>query len=544
MMELERTTVQNVLKTTLGRRRFLTVTGAAMGLAFMTRLPRSDMALAQPGPFPSYPFTLGVASGDPLPDSVVLWTRLAPNPVVTGEGLMDRRYPIDWRVATDENFTNVVKEGTAIVNPEFAYSAHVDVKGLDAGREYFYQFKSGPELSPVGRTKTAPPAGAALDRFRFAFASCQQHPDGFYNAYRDMAQQDLDLVVHLGDYIYEGAGQGSLGRGHLPAHVILTLDDYRTRHGQYRSDPDLQAAHANFPWIVTWDDHEVTNNYSEADSDPDTPPFDGLQGLEAFIARRANAYRAYWENMPLRQAQMPQGSSLQLYRRLSFGNLVEYNVLDTRQYRSDQINCVALGEPLVNGYCERALVPEQTIMGDEQEQWLLDGLAGSRARWNVLAQQLQFSQMDNDRSLEGQNYVGDGDPWDGYKADRDTILNFVREQRLSNFVVITGDTHRNGVFDLKADFANPQSQTLGAEYMGTSIATGGNPATPVTHFGDPQDPHQRFHNTNRGYVLCDVTPQLWRSDYRIVTDVRTQGVPASTLASFVTENGNPGAQLD
>jgi alkaline phosphatase D len=540
MMELERTTVQNVLQTTLGRRRFLTVTGAAMGLAFMTRLPRPDTALAE-RPFPSYPFTLGVASGDPLPDSVVLWTRLAPNPVVPFDGLMDRRYPIDWRVATDENFANVVKEGTAIVRPEFAYSAHVDVKGLDPGRDYFYQFKSGPEESPVGRTKTAPPAGAAMDRFRFAFASCQQHPDGFYNAYRDMAQQDLDLVVHLGDYIYEGAGQGSIGRGHLPAHVILTLDDYRVRLGQYKSDPDLQAAHANFPWILTWDDHEVTNNYSEADSDPDTPPFDGLEGLEAFIARRANAYRAYWENMPLRQPQFPQGSALRLFRRLSFGNLVEYNVIDTRQYRDDQTTCA--GETFVNGYCASAIDPSRSILGDEQEQWLLDGLAGSNARWNVLANQLQFAQRDNNTSLEVQNYVGDGDQWDGYKADRDTILSFLQQREIDNFIVITGDAHRHGVWDLKANFADPQSQTLGVEYMGTSISSGGNPANPVTRFGDPNDPHERFHNTNRGYVLCEVTPQLWRSDYRIVPDVRTPGVPASTLATFVTENGNPGAQL-
>jgi alkaline phosphatase D len=216
-------------------------------------------------------------------------------------------------------------------------------------------------------------------------------------------------------------------------------------------------------------------------------------------------------------------------------------VIDTRQYRDDQTTCA--GETFVNGYCASAIDPSRSILGDEQEQWLLDGLAGSNARWNVLANQLQFAQRDNNTSLEVQNYVGDGDQWDGYKADRDTILSFLQQREIDNFIVITGDAHRHGVWDLKANFADPQSQTLGVEYMGTSISSGGNPANPVTRFGDPNDPHERFHNTNRGYVLCEVTPQLWRSDYRIVPDVRTPGVPASTLATFVTESGNPGAQL-
>jgi alkaline phosphatase D len=288
---------------------------------------------------------------------------------------------------------------------------------------------------------------------------------------------------------------------------------------------------------LTWDDHEVTNNYSAFDSDPDTPG-----GVEGFLARRANAYRAYWENMPLRQPQFPQGPSLNLFRRLSFGNLLEYDVLDTRQYRDDQTTCA--GETLVNGYCDSAIDPERSILGEEQERWLLDGLAASNARWNVLANQLQFAQRDNNTALNLQNYVGDGDQWDGYKADRDTILSFLQQRQIANFIVITGDAHRHGVWDLKANFADPASQTLGVEFMGTSITTGGSPANPVTRFGDPNDPHERFHNTNRGYVRCDVTPQLWRSDYRILPTVATPGVPATTLASFVVENGNPGAQLD
>jgi alkaline phosphatase D len=367
-------------------------------------------------------------------------------------------------------------------------------------------------------------AGASVDSFKFAFASCQQFTDGFYNAYADMAQQDLDLVIHVGDYIYEGGGQGSLGRGHLPAHVILTLDDYRTRHGQYRSDPDLQAAHAAFPWIVTWDDHEVTNNYSAFDSDPDTPPFGGLEGVEAFLARRANAYRVYWEMMPLRQPQFPKGPAMALFRRLSFGNMVDFHVLDTRQYRDDHAATF-----------DEALLENRTILGAEQRQWLFDGLAASRANWNVLAQQVLFAEDGVDAT------TFPGDTWDGYVADRNRILGFLQERGNLNPIVITGDAHRNAAYDLKMDFFNPDSQTVGAEFMGTSICTSGD-VSPDTVFSDPNDPHQRFNNRNRGYVRCEMTPQLWRTDYRIVPTVRAQGAPGSTLASFVVESGNPGIQ--
>lgn len=349
-----------------------------------------------------------------------------------------------------------------------------------------------------------------------------------------MAQQDLDLIIHLGDYIYESGAQGELGRGHLPTHEIMSLEDYRIRHGQYKSDPNLQAAHAMAPWIVTWDDHEVENNYSAFDADPDMP-------LEQYLARRANAYRAYWENMPLRQIQFPQGPDMQLYRRFTFGDLLEYNVLDTRQYRDDQTTCE--GETLVAGYCDSAIDPNRSILGDVQEDWLLSGLAASRATWNVLAQQLQFAQRDGDDSLEGQDYVGNGDQWDGYKADRDQILSFIQQRQIANPLVITGDSHRNGVYDLKANFAEPSSRTLGVEFMGTSISSGGD-RDPQTRFEDPDDPHERFHNRDHGHVLCKVTPKLWRSNYRIVDTVESQNAGASTLVSFVVEEGDPGAQVD
>ncbi len=517
----------------LDRRRFLRLSGGAVGLAVVaSQLPGAGALAKSPK---QYPFTLGVASGDPLPDGVVLWSRLAPDPLVPSGGMPPRRVPVQWQVATDEQFRSVVRRGTVVTLPEHAHSIHVDVRGLEPRREYFYRFKAGSEGSPVGRTRTAPPAGTIPARWAFAFASCQNFPAGYYAAYRDMAQQDLDLVVHLGDYIYEGPGDTGI-RPHAPAKEIMSLEDYRVRHAQYKTDPHLQAAHAAFPWLVTWDDHEFDNNYSADDTDPNMEP-------AAMLARRAAAYQAYWEHMPLRLSQRPSGAHLPLYRELPMGDLVQFHVLDTRQYRSDQTNCS--GEGITGGYCPSARDPNRTLLGGEQKQWLLEGLDRSPARWNVLAQQIIFAQKDNAPALDTQNYVGNGDQWDGYKADRDSILDFIQRRQPSNPVVITGDVHRSFVYDLKADFADTASPTIGTEFVGTSITSGGDPRAGFTtrYRGQPNDPHEVFYDDHRGYVRCSLTPKRWQADYRAVaTSVLDPNAPVTTVASFVVEDGQPGAQ--
>ncbi|MGH3326282.1 MAG: alkaline phosphatase D family protein [Streptomycetales bacterium] len=492
-------------------------------------------ALAAPSARIADPFTLGVASGDPAPDGVVLWTRLAPDPLADDGrgGMPDLEIPVQWQVATDEGFRNVVRSGRVDARSEHAHSVHVEVSGLRPGRDYFYRFRVRREISPVGRTRTAPGTGARLSSLAFAFASCQRFPSGFYTAYRDMADQELDFVVHLGDYLYEGGDQGGLGRGHLPSREITTLADYRVRHAQYRTDPNLQAAHAAFPWIVTWDDHEVDNNYAGAEADPDAPP-------EQFLARRAAAYRAYFEHLPLRRSSVPRGPDALLFRRLTFGDLAEFNVLDTRQFRDDQPDCA--GQKVTDGYCEPALDPARTMLGREQRRWLFGGLGNSGARWNILAQQILFAQKDNKPALDEAEYVGGGDQWDGYKAERDAILGFLAESRVPNPIVLTGDWHRNAVYDLKADFSDPDSATLGVEFVGTSISSGGDQAHPVTSYEDPDDPHERFLNTNRGYVLCDLTGERWRSRFRIVSTVSAPQAVASTLETFLVEDGRPGAR--
>ena len=315
---------ERLLSNSCNRRRLLQGAGFLTGLAITSQL-RPVVALPT---FSAYPFSLGVASGDPLPDSVVLWTRLAPDPL-NGGGMPPKNVPIKWQVALDEKMTKVVQRGTVIATPELSHSVRVDVRGLKPERWYWYQFQVGKEVSPVGRTRTAPELGKRIKQFRFAFVNCQDWQNGYYTAYKHVADEELDLVVHLGDYIYEYGPLPNGPRQHNSPKIV-TLADYRNRHALYRTDPNLQAAHAAFPWIVTWDDHEVEDNYAN-----DISSLNNISPTE-FLVQRANAYQAYYEHMPLRESSLPNGPDMLLYRRFTFGDLAQFNVLDTRQYRSDQ----------------------------------------------------------------------------------------------------------------------------------------------------------------------------------------------------------------
>jgi alkaline phosphatase D len=518
----------------LDRRRFLQLTGgvsAAIGLAL---LPGESARAAPRG---GYPFTLGVASGDPAPDGFVLWTRLAPDPMDHTGGLPSKDFAVDWQVATDEAMTNVVRSGTALAPDALAHSVHVEVAGLDPRHEYFYRFRAGGELSPVGRTMTTPPPGAPLDELRFAFASCQKWDDGYYSAYRRMAEEDLDLVIHLGDYIYEYGIGATGGFRNVPigeqfASETINLTRYRLQHALYRTDPDLQEAHRLFPWVVTWDDHEVENDYSGTDAEG--PPYGNR-----FLKRRAAAYQAYYEHLPLRQSAMPSGMGMLLYRSITYGDLAEFSVLDTRQYRS--------GPPCGRGEqprCPAALDPATTMTGPDQERWLLDELNGSTARWNVIAQQVMMGQLDHRIYYEG-NEVFWQDAWDGFPAARARILQHVASRGIENPVVITGDWHSTFVNDLKIDFDDPDSATVATEFVGTSISSNGDGIVYGPYYGPmiPDNPHIKFFDGDRrGYVRCRVTPEQWETDLRMVSTVSRSDAPVETFASFVVENGVPGAQ--
>ncbi len=496
----------------MSRRRFVRLGGAgAAAVAFGGAPSLWPTAVGAPS-FRANPFSLGVASGEPRADGVVLWTRLAPNPL-DGGGMPDRAVPVRWEVAEDEHFRKVVLRGERLARPELGHSVHVEVEGLRSGREYFYRFKAGHDLSPAGRTKTAPAEGAQSP-LAFAFASCQHYEHGFYTAYRHMAQEDLDLVLHLGDYIYEHGPHEYIsdsGRARSYAHAEpVTLSGYRNRFAQHRSDPDLQGAHRSFAWVVSWDDHEVKDDYSGA----------SCQGIDpaVFARRRAAAYQAYYEHMPLRPSSVPGPAGMQMYRRQDHGDLVTFNVLDTRQHRG-----------------------QSTLLGSRQERWLSENLRRPRARWNVLAQQLPFAPRDRSPGPDRKLF---GDAWDGCAIGRSRLSAALARPEASNPIVLSGDVHANWANDLLADYADPGSKVIGSEFVGTSITSGGDGADHHDSTAGilAENPHVKFFNGQRGYVRCRVTGDEWRTDYRVVEYVSRTGAEVSTRASFVVRDGAPGVE--
>ncbi|MEU0739213.1 alkaline phosphatase D family protein [Streptomyces sp. NPDC006134] len=522
-----------------GRRRFLTTTGAAAALAFAVNLPAAGAASAaelDAARITDDPFTLGVASGDPLPDSVLLWTRLAPAPYQPDGGLPAQRVTVTWELALDERFRRVVRRGRATAHPEFDHTVHVEVGHLAPAHVYYYRFRAGSWVSPAGRTRTAPArgsrAGAGLS---FGLVSCQKYDEGYYTAYKHLAEEDVDVVFHLGDYLYEYAVNSAGGSrvyptGTLPAEFnreTVTLEDYRLRYALYKSDPDLRAAHAAHPFVVTWDDHETENNYADDTPENSVPP-------EEFLLRRAAAYRAYWENMPLRRPQLPEGPDLKLYRRLHWGRLAQFDVLDTRQYRSNQ----AYGDGWQYSGPESE-DPSRTLTGDAQERWLINGWHRSDAVWNVVPQQVTFSRRYNSTTLPSKVSM---DSWDGYPASRERVLAGAQAAGVENLMVLTGDVHVHYAFDIKRDFSDPGSKTIGTEIVTTSVTSGRDGAEKPSNWDTlmTANPHMRFFNGRRGYVTVSLGRELARADYKTVSHVTTQGAPLTTAASFVTEVGDQG----
>lgn len=507
----------------LSRRSFLLGTSSLAAAAMWST--RTQGAVTRRPTFSDYPFSLGVASGDPSPDGMVLWTRLAPKPL-EGGGMPDEAVELSWVVAEDEQMTRVAAKGTVVARPDWGHSAHVEVEGLRPDRWYWYQFRAGSELSPKGRTRTMPLAETLPDRLRFVFTSCQHYETGYYTAYEHMLREDLDLVVQLGDYIYEYAGIEDRVRFH-PGSEIVSVEDYRNRYALYKSDKALQAMHAAVPWLVTWDDHEVDNNYAGAISE------EKEVGRRQLLQRRANAYKAYYEHMPLRRSALPKGPNMKLYRKVPFGRLADFFVLDTRQYRTDQ-PCGDGKKPL----CDEALDPSNTLLGGRQRKWLFDGLQRSDSQWNILAQQVMMARVDR---LPGEAVGYSMDQWPSAEMERRRILKFMHDRKIRNPVVLTGDIHSNWANELIADFDELDSATVATEFVGTSISSGGN-GTRYPGILDKllaENPFVKFHNAERGYVSCEVSPQKWQSDYRTVEYVTRHGAPINTRASFVVESDRP-----
>jgi alkaline phosphatase D len=481
----------------------------------------------------TYPFSLGVASGDPWPDSVVLWTRLAPYPL-EGGGMPMANVDVAWELAADRLFRSVVQKGTAIARPELGHSVHVEVRGLSPGREYWYRFRSGGEVSQIGRTRTAPADGAPVDRLRFAVCGCNHYETGYFTAFRRIADEQFDFVFHTGDYIYEGRADGGRSAAVVRQHQgqeIYTLVDYRNRYAQYKMDPDLRAAHASAPFIVTWDDHEVDNDYAGDIDENDTPS-------EVFLLRRAAAYQAYYETMPVRASTLPAGPHARLHRRMRFGSLLDLSVLDTRQYRSNQ----ACNGTSATG-CAAALDPSRTILGAEQERWLFEQLANARATWTVLGQQVPtFARNLVKFNPQGQFSM---DKWDGYVASRQRLYERLRDTKAANPILLSGDVHVHYGADLRIDFENPKSATVGVEFTNTSVSSGGD-GTDVSGNWEPtrgDNPHIKYHSARRGYIACTATPATMRADFRILDRVTVPDAPDRIGGSLVVEAGRPGAHV-
>jgi alkaline phosphatase D len=519
----------------LSRRDLLARTGQLAGLLAFGALSSQELralSWSRRGHPAAYPFTLGVASGDPLSDGVVLWTRLAPDPL-RGGGMPDAAVPVRWEIASDDRFRHIVQRGEQVAHPAMAHAVHVEVSGLEAGRDYWYRFMTVDAVSPIGRTRTA--HGRGVSAMSFAFTSCQNYQAGYYTAHHHLAREAVDLVVHLGDYIYEGGIGKEMPRQHNSAE-ILTIADYRNRYALYKSDPELQAAHAASPWVVTWDDHEVDNNYAGNHEERGAP-------VEQFLLRRAAAYQAYYEHMPLRRTAMPTGPNLQLYRRLHFGELLALHMLDTRQHRTPQ--------PCHDGFvasCAGAQDPAATILGSAQERWLLEGLTPTQARWNVVANQVPFVPVTRRRGAADWN--GEGTPalsmdkWDGYAVQRARIHRHLRDAQVSNPIIITGDVHVSWVADIPSKLENPLSAPIGTEFVGTSISSGGSgqALSPMGAGLLADNPHARYFNGQRGYVRCRATHDLLTVDYRVVDAVERPTADITTHRSFIVAAGRPGVQ--
>ena len=460
------------------------------------------------------PFTLGVASGDPTSSSVILWTRLAPDPL-DGGGLGADDLEVAYDVARDDAFTDLVISDVTTAPAQYGHSVHV-AAALAPGW-HWYRFRIGEYTSPTGRTRVAPAPDAAVEPVRFVSASCQDYEAGFYTAHADIAEQAPDFVAFLGDYIYEGAA-GTVGvDGNVRTHGTdepTDLDGYRNRYALYRSDPDLQAAHAICPWYVTWDDHEVENNYAG------TTPQDDADAA-TFAERRRQAYQVWWEHQPVALDPPPATGEYRIHRSFQWGSLLGIAVLDGRQYRTDQ----ACGDATLDTGppCAETFDETRTMLGDEQEQWLLDTLRSDTSTWRVIAQQTVFG----DVTLGGAvlNY----DQWDGYPASRNRVVEAFEPGR--NTVVLTGDIHFGGTGVMRRG-GRGTGEPVAVEFVATSISSGGIVDASLTDVVRSIPDIVDVDLEHRGYILHTVDEAEWRADFRIVETVKEPRAPVRTNATY------------
>jgi alkaline phosphatase D len=444
---------------------------------------------------------------------------------------------ISFEIATDEAMRDIVRTGKSIAKARFAHSVRIDVQGLQPHRPYWYRFTCGDAQSRIGRASTSPQAGATLERLRFGFVSCSNYERGFFSAYRHLADEQPDLAIFLGDYIYEFADSPTenLVRRHSDGVTATTLAHYRNRYAQYRLDEDLQRLHATTPALVTWDDHEVQNDYGGLLAPDFSDP-------ARFRERRAAAYQAFFEHMPIEPANEPQGPDLRIYRHTPFGDLAEIFMTDARQYRSPA-PCYGPpdhrpGRVITLTECPELYAPSRSILGMQQETWLNDGLARSRAKWNIVGQSLLLAQMHR-RNKDGEKVLWTDD-WNGYPESRKRLLRHLDAAGVNNPVFLSGDIHSFWANDLKLDFNDPDSRTVGTEFVGSSVSA--NPPTFDIAAALAENPHVRFFDKSvRGYVSVDLTRERMVTRFQAISDRRDPHASVSTLKTFGVESGKAGA---
>ncbi len=479
--------------------------------------------------FRGYPFSLGVASGDPSPDGFVIWTRLAPDPLEAHGGMAMAPLNVAWEVGSDSRFSTIVARGEEVARPELAHSVHVEISGLQPDRPYWYRFQVPGERSVVARARTLPLAASSPEALRFGVCGCQDYTAGYYDAYRHLAREELAFVYHYCDYIYEYRGQTARpGRsGEMIASVrqpvgdtLHDLADYRRRYAQCKADLDLQRAHAAHAFFHSFDDHEVRDNWVQ-DVVEDTPP-------EIFRTRRAMALQAWYEHMPVRRAQLPRYGEVAMHRQVRVGDLAAIDILDTRQFRSDQ--------PCDDGFkpaCAGVNDASAAVLGAEQEAWLTRNLSRRDARWNCLAQQIMMMSLDR-RTRDEPEKILNLDSWAAYEVPRRRLLS--RMRGLSNVVVLTGDEHQNF-----AGLLHDRDDPVAVEFVATSISSGGDGSDlrPGSDRILANNPQLKFINDQRGYITCDVGRDEWRTNFMVMDRISTPGGSISKRATMAVARGTP-----
>lgn len=484
---------------------------------------------------PSEVFTLGVASGEPLPQSVVLWTRLAPKPLQADGGMPARPVPVRWELAHDAHFTQIAKQGEALAHPAKAHSLHIEVQELLSDRSYFYRFFAGGQASPVGRTRTAPHPMAPVRRLRMALTSCQHYEMGYYTAHREIAAADVDFVLFVGDYIYETA---SVPRFQVRRHHQVMEDEdldlahYRVHHANYKLDADLRACHAAHPWLLTWDDHDVRNDYGGLHD------ADGLS-VAAFTKVRAAAYQAYFEHLPISPRRAPVGPDAAMHTQYRWGQLADLWLLDTRQFRSG--HACHWPHTLMDGRllwrCGEALSGDRTVLGLGQERWLADTLAASTGAWRLIAQTTQIAPSQLAVPWGNLAYA---DGWDAFPQARERLMDAIAQPRVPDVVCLGGDVHRHVAANLRMHPLDFNSPIIASELVASSITSRGLSefVSQWTKANNPDLLHLR--GDERGHALIDITPHALRCDFRATAfPVRADSV-FYTQASYVIERGVAG----